>query len=598
MEADMSRPWFGPLGAEVRGGPTTRFSLFTSSASQCAVRLFHDGRTPSRTLPMHARGGGLFELSIEDVGHGALYKFVLDERELPDPYARYLPHGVHGPAMVVEPRYVFHHPRPAQRAPGQRVIYELHVGTFTEHGTYAAACLRLPLLVELGVTTLELMPVAAFAGTRGWGYDGVAAYAPFAGYGTPDELRALVDAAHGLGLSVLLDVVYNHFGPAGNYLSAYSPDYFTKNAHNAWGEALNYAFAPMRALAIDNARYWLEEFRFDGLRLDAVHAIVDESTPHVVKELVDEARRVCPHALLIAEDDRNDPALVRELGLDAIWADDFHHQMHVTLTRERDGYYGAYQPGAADLARAIERGWLYEGQTFSVSERPRGKPATELSAAAFVYCVQNHDQVGNRALGTRLSRDISLDAYCMASTVLLFLPMTPLLFMGQEWAASTPFLFFTDHDAELGEKVVHGRREEFKTFAAFADPAARERIPDPQAPATFERSKLDWSERERDEHTRVLELYRQLLALRQTDPVFMHAGRAELTARARGELLEVRRAWQGEERVLWANLGPEPVPIAFEPGRKTLLIGELDAQGKLAPASAVVVASAPDLAER
>jgi maltooligosyltrehalose trehalohydrolase len=486
----MSRAWLGPLGAQVRGGPTTRFALFSDTASSCAVRLYHDEQTPGERVPLHARGGGLFERSLEDVGHGALYKFELDGRELPDPYARYLPHGVHGPAMVVEPRYVFRHPRPPPLRAEQRVIYELHVGTFAEHGTFAAACLKLPLLAELGVTTLELMPVAAFAGARGWGYDGVALYAPLSSYGTPDELRALVDTAHGLGLTVLLDVVYNHFGPAGNYLSAYSPNYFNGDVSTVWGDAPDYAFAPMRALAIDNARYWIEEFRFDGLRLDAVHAIVDTSTLHVVKELVDEVRHVLPQALVIAEDERNDPDLLPQLGVDALWADDFHHQLHVTLTRERDGYYGAFEPGVDGLARAIERGWLYEGQRAGASGDARGKPAPHLPAHAFVYCLQNHDQVGNRALGERLTRDVSIDAYCAASSVLLFLPMTPLLFMGQEWAASSPFLFFTDHEPELGVQVVRGRREEFKSFATFADEAARERIPDPQAPSRVGRSKL------------------------------------------------------------------------------------------------------------
>jgi maltooligosyltrehalose trehalohydrolase len=586
----MSRPWRGPLGAEVRGGPTTRFSLFTTSASRCAVRLYQDAHTPGEDVTMHARGGGLFELPVEDVGHGALYKFVLDERELPDPYARYLPHGVHGPAMVVEPRYVFRHPRPP--APQSRVIYELHVGAFTEHGTFAAACLRLPELAELGVNTLELMPVNAFAGARGWGYDGVSLYAPHAEYGTPDELRALVDAAHGLGLSVLLDVVYNHFGPAGNYLAAYCPTYFTTEVRNAWGDAPNYSFTPMRALVIENARYWIEEFRFDGLRLDAVHAIADRSTPHVVKELADELRHVLPQACVIAEDDRNEPALVREQGLDAIWADDFHHQLHVTLTRERDGYYAAFDPGVADLARAIERGWLYEGQRFASWAEARGKPAGDLPAQAFVYCIQNHDQVGNRALGERLTRAISLDAYCTASTLLLFLPMTPLLFMGQEWAASTPFLYFTAHEPELGEQVVRGRREEFKSFSAFADEAARERIPDPQAEASFMRSKLRWDERERAPHARVLSLYRALLALRRSDPVLSHPSRAELSARAHGPLLEVRRTLRDEQRVLWANFGSEPVPIGCETGCDALLIGALDAQGRVPPEGAVIVARA------
>jgi len=577
---------FGPLGAEVRSGPTTRFALHSSHARRAFVRLFSDAETSTATLPMHARGDGYFELFAEDVGHGALYKFVVDDQELPDPYARYLPYGVHGPAMAFASHYTFKHPRADAPDPLRQVIYELHIGTFTEHGSYAAACLKLPELVALGITTIELMPVAAFAGARGWGYDGVSLYAPFAGYGTPDELRALVDCAHGLGLTVLLDVVYNHFGPAGNYLSAYSPAYFTQDVQNAWGDSPDYRFAPMRALVLGNVRYWIEEFRFDGMRLDAVHAIIDPSERHVVRELVKTARDVYPQAQLIAEDDRNDPMLVNELGLNAIWADDFHHQLRVTLTGERDGYYAAYQPGVADLARCIERGWLYEGQPFAVSEKPRGKPADSLPGPTLVYCIQNHDQVGNRALGERLPRDVSLSAYCMASTLLLFLPMTPLLFMGQEWGASTPFLFFTDHEPELGKKVVEGRRAEFKSFSAFADPAARDRIPNPQADLTFQQSRLRWDEREQGEHARVLELYRQLLRLRASDPVLGRSDRAELSTRVTGELLQVRRAAAGQARLLYANFGREPVRL---PAHGELLIGALT-DGMLASQSAVIVA--------
>ena len=284
------------------------------------------------------------------------------DRELPDPYARFLPFGVHGPAEVVRPSHDWHYGSGVHRPLAQHVIYELHVGTFTPEGTFRAAIGHLAELAHLGVTAIELMPVAAFDGTRGWGYDGVAPYAPHATYGTPDDLRRLVDEAHGLGLAVLLDVVYNHYGPSGNYLAAYDPAYFHPTLENAWGAAPDFTHPVLRRHVLDLARHWLEDYRFDGLRLDATHAVLDDSHPHVLAELAAEVGTLRPRKLLIAEDERNDPALVREVGLDAVWADDFHHQVQVTLTGERDGYYAAYTPGTADLARAIERGWLYEGQ--------------------------------------------------------------------------------------------------------------------------------------------------------------------------------------------------------------------------------------------
>ncbi len=617
------------LGARVIG-EQTRFAAWTA-ARTCAVRLYGPGGEERVTHPLEARGGGLFELTVPGARHGTLYEFVLDGRAYPDPYARSLPQGVHGPAMVVEPRYAFRHPSVARPA-CEQVLYELHVGTFTQEGTYRAALARLPELVRLGVTTIELMPLAAFAGERGWGYDGVAPFAPFAPYGTRGELCALIDEAHGLGLSVLLDVVYNHFGPAGNYFAVYHPDYFTPGVKNAWGDAPNYAHPAMRALALDNARYWLDEFRFDGLRLDAVHAIVDPSPKHIVRELVEMARKLSPRKLLIAEDERNDPALVEDFGLDAVWADDFHHQLRVTLTGERDGYYASYEPGVAGIARAIERGWLFEGQ--AAMGKPRGKPADALLASHFVYCIQNHDQIGNRALGERLSADVSLEAYCMASMLLLFLPMTPLLFMGQEWAASSPFLFFSDHEPALGALVTAGRREEFKAFRAFADPALRAQIPDPQARETFERSRLCWEERAEGSHARVLELYRELLTLRRIDAVLCDASRDQLEAdvvearasvrernsdktrasadernsdEARAsareqmasersvELLRVRRRAEGEERVLLANFSADAVllePLDLPAERRVLLAsGPGSDDGRLGSHAAIILAT-------
>ncbi|MET0340515.1 MAG: malto-oligosyltrehalose trehalohydrolase [Polyangiales bacterium] len=559
------------LGATVVG-VETRFSAFTSAQS-CAVRLYEENGDERATFPLEPKGDGLFERTLPDAGHGTLYKFVLDGKAWPDPYARFLPQGVHGPAMVVEPRHAFRAPQVA-RPLSEQVIYELHVGTFTDAGTYEGALAKLPELVKLGITTVELLPVAAFQGARGWGYDGVALFAPHAAYGTPDQLRAFVDGAHELGLSVLLDVVYNHFGPAGNYLSVYHPAYFTKEVQNPWGDAPNYAHPAMRGLALDNARYWLTSFGFDGLRLDAVHAIADRSERHLLSELAADAHALEPPRVLIAEDDRNDPAIIRGNGLDALWTDDFHHQIRVTLTGESDGYYGGYQGGIEGIARAIERGWLYEGQHPPGSDKPRGKPSGDLPAQSFVYCIQNHDQIGNRALGERLSDDVGIDAFCMASTILLFLPMTPLLFMGQEWAATSPFQFFTDHDPELGALVSKGRRDEFKLFRAFSDPDARARIPDPQAAETFARSRLKWEEREAEPHARVLALYTALISLRRTDAVLRDAERKHMEADVTSGLLRVRRRAEGEERVLLANFSDRPVPLEDVdlPAERTLLV--------------------------
>jgi maltooligosyltrehalose trehalohydrolase len=543
-------------------GTGTRFGTYTSGVRSCAVRIFDDDGAAIATHPMDAVGGGHWESFIPEARPGTLYKFVLDGRELPDPFARWLPRGVHGPAAVVSPGYTPRHPQVATPL-AQQVLYELHVGTFTPAGTYDAARGQLGYLADLGVRAIELMPVAAFAGSRGWGYDGVALYAPFAPYGSPDDLRRLVDEAHGHGLGVILDVVYNHFGPAGNYLAAYSPEYFVRAA-TPWGEAPNFAHHAMRRYVVENALYWLKEFGFDGLRLDATHAIVDPPDDSILRELTTRTKEV-GGTLLFAEDERNEPAVVTSLGFDAIWADDFHHQLRVTVTGEKDGYFGSYTPGASGLAEAIQRGWIYEGQLYPRSGKPRGRPANDLRAESLVYCIQNHDQIGNRALGDRLGAAVSDDTYRAASMLLLFLPMTPLLFMGQEWCASTPFQYFTDHEGELGDAIARGRREEFKDFAAFRDPDSRETIPDPQASATFERSKLAWQERDEPAHAGVLALYRELLRLRRTDPVLSRAPRENLRAEAHHDVLAVTRWLGADVRVLCVNLGSSPVPLVDIP---------------------------------
>jgi maltooligosyltrehalose trehalohydrolase len=546
-------PW--APGAHV-DGDATRFAVFSTTAKKVEVRLFDAAREAIRTEPLEALGGGRFEGRVAGVADGALYKIVLDGDEVPDPYARFLPDGVHGVARVeahaIEP------PLEAPRPLDAWVIYEIHIGAFS--GTFRGAIERLDALVTLGITAIELMPLSAFPGDRGWGYDGVALSAPYAGYGTPDDLRALVRAAHARGLAVVLDVVYNHFGPSGNYLARYAPEYFTDAVQTPWGAAPDFTHAPMRELVLDNVRHWFDDIGIDALRLDATHAIVDASTPHVLRAIADEA-----HArgrLVFFEDERNDPTMVTEHGADAIWADDFHHAVHVLLTGERDGYYAAYPPTVEALARTIARGWAFEGEPYAPwGGKPRGTPAVGvLRPAQLVYCIQNHDQVGNRADGARLSHAVELDAYIAASVLLLFLPATPLLFMGQEWGARSPFPFFSNHGGELGASISKGRKRELASFAAFAD--GRREIPDPEDSATFVASKVQWQERQRAPHSRVLAAYQAMLALRRTDEVLSaRASFGDLTAHAEGDLLVVTRAHGVAARRLVVSFGRSAVRV-------------------------------------
>jgi maltooligosyltrehalose trehalohydrolase len=459
---------------------------------------------------------------------GDLYKYKLDGGAcFPDPASRWQPHGVHGPSMVIDPtRYGWQAPpfrRPAFR---DLVIYELHIGTFTPAGTFLAAIERLPFLHDLGVSAIEIMPIADFAGERGWGYDGVCLYAPAHSYGHPDDLRALVDAAHAAGLAVILDVVYNHFGPAGNYLGAYIGDYLDEAEKTPWGGAIRYGhteFRPLREFAVDNLVYWMEEFRVDGFRLDATHAILDESPCHLLAEMTE-----CIHArggYAIAEDARNERQMlapVREggLGFDAIWADDFHHSARVAMTREQEAYLADFTGELPELTETLRKGWYYCGQMSVFLGRPRGTEPEGVQPGGCICCISNHDQTGNRAFGERLSHLVSPEAYRAASALLCLTPHTPMLFMGQEWAASTPFLFFTDHEEQLGKLITAGRREEFKGFADFATEDSIKRIPDPQQRSTFEASQLNWAEVECAPHCGILELYRACLTLRRDHAPF------------------------------------------------------------------------------
>jgi maltooligosyltrehalose trehalohydrolase len=527
-----------PFGAEVRDGGTTRFRLWAPAARRLELVL---GLPPAqRAVPMAPLEGGWHEC-LARAPAGSRYAYRIDGgRIVPDPASRANPDDVHAPSLVVDPlAFAWHDAGWRGRPWEEAVIYELHVGSFTPQGTFLAAIERLDALATLGVTALELMPVADFPGRRNWGYDGVLPFAPDAAYGAPEDLKRLVQAAHARGLMVLLDVVYNHFGPEGNYLHAYAPQFFNPARETPWGAAINFDGAHSRTVRdffVHNALYWVEEFRVDGLRLDAVHAIRDAGDPDIVAEIA-RALAAGPgrrrHVHLVLENDRNEarylaraPRTGRPALATAQWNDDLHHALHVLVTGEADGYYADYADAPLErLGRALAEGFVYQGEPsrFRGGVR-RGEPSRHLPATAFVAFLQTHDQVGNRAFGERLDA-LAPETLARAALACLALgPQVPLLFMGEEFAASTPFRYFCDFGPELAGAVAHGRREEFAGFAAFRDPAARARIPDPNDAATFAASKLHWEERDRPRHRERLRLATTLLALRRRHLVPRLAG--------------------------------------------------------------------------
>jgi len=517
-----------PFGAELRDDGATGFRLWAPGARRVDVAL-GDATAPAM-LAMTAGGDGWFEAVARDAGAGTRYRFRIDGgMHVPDPASRRNPDGVHGPSMVVDP-LAFEWSDGAWRGRPweEAVIYELHVGAFTPEGTFAAAMTKLDYLGDLGVTALELLPIADFPGRRNWGYDGVLPYAPAAAYGTPEDLKRLVQAAHLKGLMIFLDVVYNHFGPEGNYLHAYAEPFFNPRHHTPWGAAINFdaeGSRTVRDFFIHNALYWTEEYGFDGLRVDAVHAIADDSRPDIVAELAETVRARAGgdrHVHLILENDRNQArylrrdAALRPVQATAQWNDDVHHAVHVLVTGERDGYYRDYaERPRAHLARCLAEGFAYQGEVSAFrGNAPRGEPSAALPPTAFVSFIQTHDQVGNRARGERIGRIADPRRLRAALACLLLAPAPPLLFMGEEFAASTPFLFFCDFGPELAAAVTRGRRAEFEPFERFRDPAAPSAIPDPNDPETFAHSKLAWDELDRPAHGEWRALYRELLSLR------------------------------------------------------------------------------------
>jgi len=578
----------GRHGAVLLEPGKTRFSLWAPDARSVAVEL-DGGRR--HALERSADGWFVGELPA---GAGTRYQYRIDDDLLvPDPASRAQAGDVHSPSVVVDPQaYAWQSADWMGRPWHETVLYELHVGLL---GGYAGVEKHLPRLLELGVTAIELMPLNEFPGARNWGYDGVLPYAPEASYGTPEELKHLIDTAHGLGLMVFLDVVYNHFGPDGNYLGAYAKDFFNHDLHTPWGDAIDFRRREVRDFFIDNALMWVNDYRFDGLRLDAVHAISERDFLVELSERVRASLRPGRHVHLVLENEDNASSLL-ENAFEAQWNDDGHNVLHVLLTGERQGYYADYANEAtAKLARCLGQGFIYQGNA-NRHGKSRGEPSGHLSPTAFVLFLQNHDQTGNRAFGDRLVSLVDEPRALRAATaVLLLSPMIPMLFMGEEWGAKQPFLFFTDHHGELAEAVREGRRGEFSEFAEFNDEHKRALIPDPNAQSTFEASRPDFAAVGDAEHAPWRALYGSLLALRHAQIVPNLTQAKMLSAEVVGDKAVVAR-WQLGERVLRIelNLGAGVVALgdssaAFEPIHESAESAfDARAQGQLQGLTALV----------
>ena len=551
---------FGP--ASLASG--TRFALWAPDAA--VVTLVADGDP----LPMTRASDGWFTAEAA-AGPGTPYGFALaNGLVVPDPASRQQAENVHGASLVPGPIA----PDPAWRGRpwAETVLYELHVGTFTEAGTLSAAAEELPALAELGITAVELMPLAAYSGSRGWGYDGVLPYAVQTSYGTPEDLAAFVAEAHRLGLMVFLDVVYNHFGPDGNYLGSYAKRFFRDDIATPWGPAIDFREPAVRRFVIENALYWLDNFGIDGLRLDAVHAIHDRSAQHILRELAQAVRDHFGdrrHIHLVLENDNNDAALLAD-AYDAQWNDDYHHVAHVIASGEDDGYYGDYTDDPVGLLlKGLASGFVFQGEPSPHRDGARrGQPSGHLGPQAFVNFIQNHDQIGNRAMGDRLTTLAAPEAVKALQALLLLGPQVPMLFMGEEWGARTPFLFFCDFAGELADAVREGRRSEFAKFKAFADPAMRESIPDPLDPATMAESRLDRGDLDDAEHAAWRAMIKELLAVRHGRIVPGLTGMAPEARVRRFAARGFTITWQladGRALELQANLGSTPLDGFLQP---------------------------------
>lgn len=589
-----------PIGAEIVVPGRTHFRLWAPNARNVDVAIEHEGLGASASVPLPATGPVFYPLESEGdgyfsgeapVGAGALYRFRLDgSRELfPDLASRFQPRGPHGPSQVVDPvsfRWTDRCWR-GVKIEGQ-VLYEMHVGTFTRGGTWAAAARELPELADLGITVLEIMPVGDFPGKFGWGYDGVCLFAPTQLYGGPDDFRQFVDRAHAEGLGVILDVVYNHVGPDGNYFRAFADDYFTDRYECEWGEPFNFDgpnSAPVREFFLTNARYWIEEYHLDGFRLDATQSIFDESPEYILRAMTRTCREAAGERsiIFIGENEPQQTKLIRPPGrggdgLDALWNDDFHHTALVALTGRNEAYYTDYQGSPQEFISCAKWGYLYQGQWYKWQKKRRGTPAFDIDPAKFVAFIENHDQVANSGFGARSHVDTSPGRFRAMTALLLLGPWTPMLFMGQEFRASTPFFYFNDLEEKLHELVRNGRVEFLSQFPSIASEETRKQLAVPSDPTTFERSKLDFSERKK--HAEAYALHRDLLKLRREEPVFRSQRRHGVDGAVLGRDSFLLRYFAGDEngrdggsgdRLLIVNFGraehlnPAPEPLLAPP---------------------------------
>lgn len=567
-----------PFGYRFRGTNEVEFRLWAPAAETITLEHRQDSNQDWSSVGMNHSSGGWFEQQVSLCPAGSHYRFRLpDGLCVPDPASRYQPEGVHEYSLVIDPQgFVWEDQEWKGRPWEETLIYELHLGSFSPEGNYLGLQKRLDHLVDLGITAVELMPLSEAPGQRNWGYDGVYPYAPNHTYGHPDELKALINQAHRRGLMVFLDVVYNHFGPEGNYLHTYAPNFFTDRYQTPWGKAINFDddySTTVRGFFIDNALYWLNEFHIDGLRLDAVHAIYDRSRPDFLEELAEIVRRETDsdrQVHLILENDANDS---RYLGrktspsprYDAQWNDDAHHAAHVLLTDESTGYYADYadQP-LQHLARCLSEGFAYQNDYSNFRGEVRGEPSTQLPTSAFVNFLQNHDQVGNRPFGDRLSTMTNDSALRALVATLLLAPSPPLLFMGEEWGTQTPFRYFCDFEEDLATAVREGRRREFSQYPEFSSDEARKRIPDPNEMSSFQESCLDWEELKLSQHQDWLNFYRQLIAIRHKKVVPLIPlldGKANHCL-VSGTTLQISwKARDASRLTLIANLNSEPADI-------------------------------------
>ena len=570
-----------PIGAEVSEGQGVHFRVWAPDHNRVQLMLESGPGSPCEIDLI--REGGYFAGFASAAGAGTRYRYRVDGAgPFPDPASRFQPDGPHGASEVVDP-LAFEWTDDAWKGvllEGQ-VIYEIHIGTFTDEGTWAAAGRQLPELAESGITLVEVMPIADFPGRFGWGYDGVALFAPTWLYGLPDDMRNFVNQAHAHGIGVLLDVVYNHLGPEGNYLSEFSPDYFTKVYPNEWGEAVNFDgrnSAAVREFFTANAEYWIREFHLDGLRIDATQQIFDSSREHILAEIARGARAAAAgrSIVLIAENEPQITKVVRPAdrggyGLDALWNDDFHHSAMVALTGRNEAYYTDYFGRPQEFISAVKYGYLYQGQRYKWQRKRRGSPSAGLAAPQFVNYIQNHDQIANSTRGLRVQNLTSPGRYRAMTALLLLAPNTPMLFQGQEFASSKPFYYFADHTPELAKAILEGRAQFLSQFRSLALPEMRESLLDPGNPTTFQKCKLDFAEREL--HAGLYALHKDLIRMRREDPVFRMQGRKGLDGAVLGQEAFVLRYFggDGDDRLLIVNLGrdlhldPAPEPLLAPP---------------------------------